>query len=180
MPLLRITHQRGAFSHAQKAQLAEDLTAAILIAEVGADTPAGRAVAYVLFDEVDPKTSWFVGGKPDLAPPPGGRFLFDVVYPVGASPQADKTALHAEINRIIAKTLDVDGSFPNRASDWVLIHEVPDGNWGASGVTIGIREINGVAGGSAERAEYFEPLLAAQKRVHDAHGFPLQASRGES
>lgn len=177
MPLLRITHQRGALTDAQKAQLAEELTAAILIAEVGADTPAGRSVAYVLFDEVDPKTSWFVGGKPDVAPPKGGRFLFDVVYPVGASPQADKTALHATINGIVARTFDVDGTFPNRAGDWVLVHEVPDGNWGASGQTIGIREINGVAGGGPERAEHFEPLLAAQKRLHDAHGFPAGAMR---
>jgi phenylpyruvate tautomerase PptA (4-oxalocrotonate tautomerase family) len=177
MPLLRITHQRGAFTDTQKALLADELTAAILIAEVGADTPAGRAVAYVLFNEVDAKTSWFVGGKPDLDAPKGGRFIFDVVYPVGAAPQSDKTALHARINAIIAKTLDVDGSFPNRAGDWVLVHEVPDGNWGASGQTVGIREINQVAGGGAERAEYFEPLLAAQSREREAHGYPTAANR---
>jgi phenylpyruvate tautomerase PptA (4-oxalocrotonate tautomerase family) len=134
-------------------------------------------VAYVIFEEVDPKTSWFVGGKPDLNPPKGGRLLFDIVYPVGASSQQDKSALHAKINEIVAKTFDLDGSFPNRASDWVLVHEVPDGNWGASGVTIGIREINQVAGGAPARAEYFEPLLAAQKRIHEAHGFPAAASR---
>ncbi len=177
MPLLRVTHQRGAFSDAQKAHLAEELTAALLIGEVGADTPAGRSLAYVIFNEIDPATSWFVGGKTDVQAPVGGRFIFDVTYPVGASPQADKTALHARINTIIAETFGVDGSFPNRAGDWVLVNEVPDGNWGASGQTIGIREINHVAGGGAERADYFEPLLAAQKRVHDAHGFPAQAGR---
>jgi phenylpyruvate tautomerase PptA (4-oxalocrotonate tautomerase family) len=177
MPLLRITHQRGAITDAQKAKLADELTAAILIAEVGADTSAGRSVAYVIFEEVDPKTSWFVGGKPDFNPPQGGRLLFDIIYPVGASSQRDKSELHAEINAIVARTLDVDGSFPNRASDWVLVHEVPDGNWGASGVTIGIREINQVASGVPERAGYFEPLLAAQKRVREAHGFPAAASR---
>lgn len=177
MPLLRITHQRDAFSAAQKAQLAEELTAAILIAEVGADTPAGRAVAYVLFHEVDPQTAWFVGGKPDHSPPRGGRFIFDVVYPFGAASQIDKSGLHERINAIIARTLDVDGTFPKRASDWVLIHEVPDGNWGASGQTIGIREINEVAGGTPQRAEFFEPLLTAQKRMQDAHGYPREASR---
>ena len=180
MPLLRVTHQRGALTDGQKAQLAEELTSAILIAEVGADTPAGRALAYVLFDEVDPKTSWYVGGKPDTSPPKGGRFLFDIVYPVGASMQADKTELHATINRIVAKTLDVDGSFPNRAGDWVFVHEVPNGSWGASGQTIGIRDINQVAGGDPERAEYFEPLLAAQERVREAHGFPSEVSRANS
>jgi phenylpyruvate tautomerase PptA (4-oxalocrotonate tautomerase family) len=172
MPLLRITHQRGALSAAQKDQLAEQLTAAILVAEVGTDTPAGRAVAYVLFDEVDPQTAWYVGGKPDLAAPKGGRFLFDVVYPFGAASQVDKTALHARINAIVAETLDVDGTFPRRAGDWVLIHEIADGNWGASGQTIGIREINQVAGGTPERADYFEPLLAAQRRMYAAHGYP--------
>ncbi len=177
MPLLRITHQRGALTEAQKARLAEELTSAILVAEAGADTPAGRALAYVLFNEVDPKTSWYVGGKPDMEPPKGGRFLFDVVFPVGASTQADKTALHETINRIIANTLDVDGTFPNRASDWVFVNEVPNGNWGASGQTIGIREINRVVGGAPERSEYFEGLLAAQERVREAHGFPSEESR---
>jgi phenylpyruvate tautomerase PptA (4-oxalocrotonate tautomerase family) len=178
MPLLRITHQRDALSAAQKAQLADELTAAILIAEVGADTPAGRAVSYVLFNEVDPQTAWFVGGKPDASPPRGGRFIFDVVYPFGAASQIDKSALHERINAIVARTFDVDGSFPKRASDWVLVHEVPDGNWGASGQTIGIREINQVAGGTPQRAEFFEPLLAAQKRMQDAHGYPDGAARG--
>ena len=41
MPLMRVTHQRGAITEAQKARLAEELTAALLIGEVGADTPAG-------------------------------------------------------------------------------------------------------------------------------------------
>lgn len=177
MPLLRITHQSGALTGAQKTQLAEELTSAILIAEVGADTPPGRAVAYVLFDEVDPKTSWFVGGKPDAYAPKGGRFVFDVVYPVGAASQVDKTALHARINDIVAKTLCLDGSFPNRAGDLVLIHEVPDGNWGAGGQTIGIREINAFANGGPERAAYFEQLLTAKQRVRDAYGFPVQVSR---
>ncbi|UTY59272.1 hypothetical protein [Massilia sp. erpn] len=177
MPLLRVTYQRGALTAAQKTKLAEELTSAILIGEVGADTPAGRSLAYILFDEVDPQTEWYVGGKPDTNPPKGGRFLFDVVYPVGASTRADKTALHEAINRIIANTLDVDGTFPNRASDWVFVHEVPNGSWGASGQTIGIREINQVVGGAPERSEYFERLLVAQERVREAHGFPSEASR---
>ena len=58
MLLLRIIDQRRARTEAQKTNLAEELTAALLIAEVGANTRAGRAVASVLFDEVDPKTSW--------------------------------------------------------------------------------------------------------------------------
>ena len=177
MPLMRITHQRGALTDMQKAGLAEELTAAMLIGEVGADTAAGRAVAYVLFDEVDPRTSWFVGGKPDLDAPKGGRFIIDIIYPFGSTPQAEKSVLHGAVNDVIARTFDVDGTFPKRATDWVLIHEIVDGNWGASGATVGIAEINQVAGGSPERSAYFEPLLAAQRRMHAAHGFPAAAGR---
>lgn len=131
MPLLRVTHQRGALSDTQKDALAERLTAAMLMGEVGADTPPGRAVAYVLFDEVDAARAWYVGGKPDRAPPPGGRLLFDVVYPEGAASQADKSTLHAAINSAVADVLGVDATFPNRAGDWVIVHEPADGAWGA-------------------------------------------------
>ena len=177
MPLLRITHQRGAFTEAQKAALAEELTHVMLIAEGGADTPEGRSVAYVVFHETDPKTEWYVAGKPDLSPPKGGRFIFDVVFPIGAASQSVKTELHRQINDIVARVLGVDGTFPNRASDWVLINEITDGNWGASGVTIGIPEIAGVIKALPERADFYEPLLAATRRVHDAHGFPAGSGR---
>lgn len=178
MPLLRVTHQRGALTDVQKDALAERLTAAMLVGEVGADTPAGRAVAYVLFNEVDASRAWYVGGKPDRDPPPGGRLLFDVIFSEGAASQADKSMLHAAINKAVADILGVDATFPNRASDWVIVHEPADGAWGAGGQTIGIREINHLAGGDPARADYFEPLLAAQKRMREAHGFPAQFSRG--
>ena len=54
---------------------------------------------------------------------------------------------------------------------------MPDGNWAVSGGTVGIREINPFVGGLPERADYFEPLLAAQKREREAHGYPEEASR---
>ena len=63
MPLLRVTHQVGAFTDTQKAQLAEEFTHAILVAEIGNDNPTARSLAFVIFQEIDPKTSWFVGGK---------------------------------------------------------------------------------------------------------------------
>ncbi len=173
MPLLRVTHQVGAFTEAQKAQLAEEFTHAILIGETGNDNPAARSVAYVIFDEIDSKTSWFVAGKVESTPPLGGRFIFDVVYPYGAASAAVKTQLHKDINDIVARVLGVDGTFPNRAGDWVLIHEITEGNWGVSGQTVSIRDIHSLMQGSPDRIDYFEPLLAAQKRMHEAHGYPV-------
>ena len=93
MPLLRVTHQAGAFTDAQKAQLAEEFTHAILIGEQGVDNDTARSVAYVIFDEIDAKTSWFNAGKIEASPPSGGRFIFDVTYPYGAANQAAKIAV---------------------------------------------------------------------------------------
>lgn len=172
MPLLRVTHQRGAFTDMQKAQLANELTHALLMGEVGSDNPASRAVAYVVFDEVDPKTSWFVGGKLEETRPTGGRFIFDVFYPVGAASQEHKTQLHKDINDSVARVLDVDGTFPNRGGDWVFIHEITEGNWGVSGQTIGVADVYQLAQGDPARSSYFEQLLAAQRRTLEAFNYP--------
>lgn len=172
MPLLRITYQRGALTPAQKAQLAADVTPVLLIGEVGTDTPQGRAATYVLFDELDSATEWYVGGLPDKDAPKGGRFLFEIWYLEGAATQSEKSGVHAKMNAIIARTIDVDGTFPNRLGDWVIINEVPEGAWGASGTTVGIGIANEALGGAPSRSEYFERHLAARARAADAHGFP--------
>ncbi|MBW4521036.1 MAG: hypothetical protein KME16_15215 [Scytolyngbya sp. HA4215-MV1] len=175
MPLLRVTHQTDAFTETQKAQLAEEFTHAILVAEIGNDNPTARSLAHVIFQEIDLKTSWFVGGKLQETAPQGGYFIFDVVYPFGAADQAAKTQLHQDINDIVARVLNVDGTFPNRAGDWVLIHEITEGNWGVSGQTMRIKDIHAATKGSPERMDYFMPLLAAQQRMQEAHGYPVGA-----
>lgn len=174
MPLLRITYQRGALTQAQKDQLAADVTPVLVAGEVGEDNPAGRALAYVLFHEMDPKTEWYVGGKPDVDAPKGGRFLFEIWYVEGAATQAEKYDIHAKMNAIIARTVGVDGEFPNRLTDWVIINEAPEGAWGASGVTIGVAAANEALGGSPDRAEYFERHLAAKRRAAETLGFPTE------
>ena len=173
MRLLRVTHQANAFTDTQKAQLAEDLTHAILIGEQGVDNAESRSVAYVIFDEIDAKTSWFNGGKIEENPPSGGRFIFNITYPFGAANQAAKDQLVKDINDIVSRVLGVDGTFPNRIGDWVLIDEITEGNWGVSGQVVSVRDIHAVMKGAPDRVEYFEPLLAAQKRLLETNGFPI-------
>jgi phenylpyruvate tautomerase PptA (4-oxalocrotonate tautomerase family) len=173
MPLLRITYQRGTLDQAQKARLAAEVTPVLLVGEVGSDTPQGRAATYVIFEEKDPATEWFVGGEPDNQAPVGGRFLFEIWYLEGAATQTEKSNVHAKMNDIIAGAFGLDGSFPNRLGDWVIINEVPEGAWGASGATVGIAAANDALGGAPERAEYYERHLAAKRRVAENHAFPV-------
>ena len=179
MPLLRVTYQKGTLTHEQKLQLAEELTPVLVAGEVGVDNPAGRKAAHVLFYELDPKTEWFLGGKPDTNAPQGGRFILEVKYVEGAATQPELSAVHSKMNEIVGRVLGVDGSFPSRATDWwVIVDEVQQGTWGASGQTVGIREANQLLGGSPDRAGYFEQVLAAKKREREAHGYPKERAKG--
>ena len=64
MPMVQLTHVKGALSDAQKEQLSERMTQVLLMIEGEADTPGGRSIAWVLFNEVEP-TTWAVGGRFD-------------------------------------------------------------------------------------------------------------------
>lgn len=177
MPLMRITHQRHAFTAEQKVQLAEKLTHAMLIGEIGEDTPAGRRVANIIFTEVDERSDWYVGGVIEPQPPKGGRYMIDVTFPLGAADQAAKTELHRAVEAVLAEVLGVDPTFPNRAGDWVMINEIASGNWGFSGRTMASPEIAGVVKTPAARVRFNEAVMAAQKRVREAHGFPPGAGK---
>lgn len=172
MPLLRITHTKGAFTTDQKKALAERLTHAILVGEIGVDNEFGRPVANVIFQAVDPETDWFIGGKIEASPPKGGRFMLDVIFPQGSSTQKDKTEMHRAINAAISEVLDVDGTFPNRAGDWVLIQEITNGNWGISGVTMTSPKIAEVVRTAPQRVAFTEGVLAGYRRMRQAHDFP--------
>jgi phenylpyruvate tautomerase PptA (4-oxalocrotonate tautomerase family) len=175
MPILRITYQRGTLTDHQKSQLAEELTPVLLVGEVGRDTPDGREATHLLFHEIDATSEWFVGGKPDLNSPNGGRFILEVWYLEGACTQAEKSLVHSGMNEILSRVVGVDGAFPNRLKSWwVIINEVTEGAWGASGVTVGIEAANSALGGSESRSEYFNRHLAAKQKMIDTLGFPTE------
>ena len=174
MPLLRITHAKGSLTDSQKVELAERVTPVLIEGEVGIDNSDGRRLAYVIFHEIDSKTDFFVGGKPDINPPEGGRFMFEIWYVEGASTQKEKTIVHDKMNRIISDVIGVDGTFPNRLTDWVIINEVAEGTWGAGGQTVGVTAANEALGGSADRNEYSDKYLAAKERSLKASGFPTE------
>lgn len=175
MPILRITYQRGTLTDSQKFKLAEKLTPVLLVGEVGTDSQTGREATHLLFQEIDAGSEWFVGGKPDLNSPRGGRFILEIWYLEGAATQSEKSIVHSKMNEVLTEVVGVDGSFPNRLKDWwIIINEVTEGSWGASGVTVGIEAANGALGGSENRSEYFNRHLAAKQKVVETFGFPTE------
>jgi phenylpyruvate tautomerase PptA (4-oxalocrotonate tautomerase family) len=175
MPLVRVTMVEGSLNEDQRAQLADEMTGVLLLIEGGVDNPQGRSIAYVIFEEIAAK-DWYVGGKvDDTYVYAGGRFIFNVTVPQGSCNQDRKNAVHKAVNDALFKVLGVAPEGRAGSSAWVLINEVPEGHWGAMGRMVGIRRISQLAQMSPDRAEYFEPLLAALKRMHEANGYPAGA-----
>ncbi len=173
MPLLRVTHTKGAFTEAQRDELAEKLTHIMLVGETGADNEIGRSVAYLQFVELDAANGgWYVAGKREAVSPKGGRAIFDLYYPIGAASQAVKSEVHRAIEQTYGDVLGLDVTFPNRPHDWIFIHEIANGNWGISTQTVGVATIHAFMQGDPARRDFFLPYLAAERRVRDAFGYP--------
>jgi phenylpyruvate tautomerase PptA (4-oxalocrotonate tautomerase family) len=155
MPVVRISYPKGALSVAQKSLLAEDLTEIVLDAEVDAVSAAGRAVTVIHFNEADPE-NWAVGGELRAAKPDGPcHFIIDVLVLQGLLEGDRRSATHQRITRAFQNAFgetDADPMLPLRV--WVLVHEVPEGSWGAAGTTVSALDVAGFIG----------PELAAERR----------------
>lgn len=176
MPLVRVTCHKGVLTQAQKDLMAEGFSHAVLVGEIGEDTEFGRPFANVLFNEIDPESDWYVAGSREAEPPKGGRFMIDTYFPQGSTPQTGKTEFHRAIQNVIDAVMGVDGTFPNRVGDWVMIHEIASGNWGFSGRTAASADIAVVVKAKPERVAFTEAVLAGWRKLRVLGGFPAGAA----
>jgi phenylpyruvate tautomerase PptA (4-oxalocrotonate tautomerase family) len=151
MPMVNVWVPKGALSAEQQASLSDKLTHALLLIEGRMNkeihNPAALSIAWVLFHEVEP-TGWAIGGKlDDTYAPEGGRFLTVVTVPggaldhEGAKPAVVET-VHTAFREILGLPAKKKGTY---WAPWVIIQEVPEGNWGAGGVIRHLKEIGAYA-----------------------------------
>lgn len=142
MPLVRIQHPAGALPLAQKRALASSLTEIVLDAEVDAITEMGRSVTIVQFQEVRAE-DWAVGGvlRSETDSPPD-HFLVDVFVLEGLLEDERRTKVHSRITHAFQDAfapLGANPMLPLRV--WVMIHEVPEGSWGAAGTSVSALDV---------------------------------------
>jgi phenylpyruvate tautomerase PptA (4-oxalocrotonate tautomerase family) len=158
MPMLQVYFPAGSLIDERKAALAQRLTDVLLAMEGGAKTRGGRAFATVLFTEV----------------PKSGKFLVRVSVPEGYMNSSQKSEVHSAVNAAIC---DVVGDrSPNQGANvLVIIDEVPEGNWGARGQTIGLAMIADTVGlpKSSERFKWVQAYFDAKARARTAANYPL-------
>src|SRR4051794_4070065 len=142
MPQIELTLPRGALAGDAIDALMGEMTTTLLRYEGAPDNEASREISWGFVHELD---RVYNGGSPL----DGGaaRYRVDLTVPEGALKPDKKNEIVGEMTRLI---LDADGADADDAAAsmrvWVLVHEVPDGNWGGAGRTWTLREIAQLVG----------------------------------
>ena len=146
MPKLDLTFPAGALSDATKRELPTQLAAALLRWEGAPDTEFFRAITWAHVHELPAEAVFTADGQAELS-----HFVVDVTVPQGALSDRRKGGLVEETSKLVrqaAGLADEDG-----VRVWVLIHEVPEGNWGAAGQIVRFEQLRAAAKAEREKAE---------------------------
>jgi phenylpyruvate tautomerase PptA (4-oxalocrotonate tautomerase family) len=145
MPIMDLTYPAGALTAEARATLADDLTTVLLRAERAPDTDFFRSITWLYVHEL-PQDSVLAAGRPVEAP----TFRLDVTVPEGALSDRRKEEL---VKEATARLLDAGGlALQDSLRAWVLIREVPDGNWGAAGNVVRFEQLRQAAAHEREKA----------------------------
>jgi phenylpyruvate tautomerase PptA (4-oxalocrotonate tautomerase family) len=146
MPKLDLTYPAGALSDDAKRGLPSQLAAALLRWEGAPDTEFFRSITWAHVHELAAEAVHTADGQAELS-----HFVVDVTVPAGALSDRRKGGLVEEMSRLVREAAGLGEADGVRV--WVLIHEVPEGNWGAAGQIVRFEQLRAAAKAEREKAE---------------------------
>jgi len=145
MPFVEVFTPRGAVSEERREEVGGRLVAEVMRAEGAPDTPAARAISWLVWQEID---GWWVGGR-RVGAGEAPRYVVRVGVPAGSLDDRKRRDMVERVTRVLGAT-DEPGRLEREPVAWVHINEVPEGNWGAMGRVVGFADIvDLVVGGDA-------------------------------
>jgi phenylpyruvate tautomerase PptA (4-oxalocrotonate tautomerase family) len=149
MPMIDLTLPKGTLSESSKAELMEALTQTLLKWE-GAKPDNRRAlsIAWTFLHEPELVT---VAGRP--AEEPVYRVVAGV--PEGSIGDEEKRGLVAEVTEQVLRAENPHSDPTQRSARrvWVIVNEIPDGNWGGLGRIFRLEDVLTFAGASQDDIE---------------------------
>jgi phenylpyruvate tautomerase PptA (4-oxalocrotonate tautomerase family) len=136
MPMIQLTVPAGVLPVEERRKLQNALAATLLRWEGAPDTAFFRAQAWSRVDEV-PEGAF--GALEDDLP----RFRVDVTVPAGALSDRRKQGLITEVTADVLAAAGLGEADGLRV--WVLVHEQPEGTWGAAGQVVRFSELAALA-----------------------------------
>jgi phenylpyruvate tautomerase PptA (4-oxalocrotonate tautomerase family) len=147
MPKLDLTIPADTLNEDQKQELTRELGATLLHWEGAPDTDFFRSITWAHLHELPAKAIQTPDGEADP------HAVLEVTVPAGALNERRKAGLVEDVTKLI---LDATGWGSDAGLRvWTLIHEVPDGNWGAGGQVIRFEQLREAA--KAEREKEGSP-----------------------
>ena len=145
MPMIDLTYPKGAIAPEARETLLDELATKLLEAERAPDTEFFRSITWVYANEID-AAGLAVGGRPGGEP----RFRVQITVPDGALSDRRKGILVGSMNEAVLRAAGLDESEGLRV--WTVIHEVPDGNWGAAGQQVRYQQLVDAAASERDKA----------------------------
>ena len=135
MTIITVNTPTGRLSQEQRRKLAEALTDAVLVPEVGQFAPPARVGFQVHFVEREPDMM-AIGGRllADVGPD-ADVMVIDVAVMDGDWRQGARTAV---IERILAAMADACGLPQPSPTWWVNFRVIDEGSWGSSGGVLSV------------------------------------------
>jgi phenylpyruvate tautomerase PptA (4-oxalocrotonate tautomerase family) len=138
MPMIRLTVPSGALTEEGRKSVQRDLAAVLLRWEGAPDTAFFRAQAWSYLVELPE-------GAQTTAEDDAPRFLVEVTVPQGAMPERRKAGLVEDATKTVLAAAGLSQDDALRV--WVLVHEQPEGTWGAGGSVIRYADLVALAKG---------------------------------
>ena len=146
MPKVDLTFPAGALSDDAKRELPRELAAAMLRWEGAPDTEFFRSITWTHVHELPAEAVHTAEGPAELS-----QFVVDATVPAGALSDRRKGGLVEEFSKLVRDAAGLTDEEGVRV--WVLIHEVPEGNWGAAGQIVQFEQLRAAAKAEREKAE---------------------------
>lgn len=146
MTIVTVTTPKGRLDLAQRRMLAESLTDAVLVPEVGQPAPPARVGFQVRFLELD-ADAMAIGGRL-LADQPADAMSIDVTVMDAAWPRAVRAQV---IENVLAAMARACGQAEPSPAWWVTFRVIDEGGWGSRGGVLSILDLLASGVFTAER-----------------------------
>lgn len=141
MPMIRLTVPSGSLTEEGRKTVQRELATVMERWEGAPDTAFFRAQAWSYLIELP-------AGAQTTAEDDEPRFLVEVTVPQGSLSEERKAGLVEEATRTVLAAAGLGQDDAMRV--WVLVHEQPDGTWGAGGSVIRFADLVALAKGQQQ------------------------------
>jgi phenylpyruvate tautomerase PptA (4-oxalocrotonate tautomerase family) len=145
VPRVELTFPAGALSDSAKRELPQQLAEAMLRWEGAPDTEFFRSISWVHVHELPAGAVFTADGPAELS-----QFVVDVTVPEGGLSDRRRAGLVEEFTKLVREAAGLSDEDAIRV--WVLVHEVPEGHWGAAGQIVRFEQLREAAKAEREKA----------------------------